>query len=108
LIAVIPTPTEAEAEESASPSFPAVADSFSFHCLSIGRWTPGGHACNVGLLNASPQNQLKCDIHLSHAGQKLIALRIPRWVNESVAMLRQRKNRGVSSTFSGFARLGWP
>ena len=33
----------------------------------------GGHTCNVGLLNASPQNQFTCDIHPSQAGQKLIA-----------------------------------
>jgi len=33
----------------------------------------GGHTCNVGLLNASPQNQFACDIHPSQSGQKLIA-----------------------------------
>ena len=33
----------------------------------------GGHTCNVGLLNASPQDQLACDIHPSQSGQKLIA-----------------------------------
>jgi lysophospholipase L1-like esterase len=33
----------------------------------------GGHTCNVGLLNASPQNQFLCDIHPSQSGQKLIA-----------------------------------
>src|SRR5216684_765970 len=33
----------------------------------------GGHTCNVGLLNASPQDQFTCDIHPSQAGQKLIA-----------------------------------
>jgi len=33
----------------------------------------GGHTCNVGLLNASPQNQFVCDIHPSQSGQKLIA-----------------------------------
>jgi lysophospholipase L1-like esterase len=32
-----------------------------------------GHTCNVGLLNASPQNQFACDIHPSQSGQKLIA-----------------------------------
>ena len=33
----------------------------------------GGHTCNVGLLNASAQNQFVCDIHPSQSGQKLIA-----------------------------------
>jgi len=33
----------------------------------------GGHTCNVGLLNASPQDQFACDIHPSQSGQKLIA-----------------------------------
>jgi lysophospholipase L1-like esterase len=33
----------------------------------------GGHTCNVGLLNASPQDQFVCDIHPSQSGQKLIA-----------------------------------
>jgi len=33
----------------------------------------GGHTCNVGLLNASVQNQFVCDIHPSQSGQKLIA-----------------------------------
>ena len=33
----------------------------------------GGHTCNVGLLNASAQNQFVCDVHPSQSGQKLIA-----------------------------------
>ena len=33
----------------------------------------GGHTCNVGLLNASAQNQFACDVHPSQSGQKLIA-----------------------------------
>ena len=33
----------------------------------------GGHTCNVGLLNASAQDQFVCDIHPSQSGQKLIA-----------------------------------
>ena len=33
----------------------------------------GGHTCNVGLLNASAQDQFMCDIHPSQFGQKLIA-----------------------------------
>jgi lysophospholipase L1-like esterase len=33
----------------------------------------GGHTCNVGLLNASPQEQFTCDIHPSQSGHKLIA-----------------------------------
>src|SRR5207249_2076870 len=33
----------------------------------------GGHTCNAGLLNASPQNQFTCDIHPRQSGQMLIA-----------------------------------
>lgn len=32
----------------------------------------GGQTCGAGLLNASPQNQLLCDVHPSQSGQKLI------------------------------------
>lgn len=32
----------------------------------------GGQTCRAGLLNASPQNQLTCDVHPSQSGQKLI------------------------------------
>lgn len=34
--------------------------------------TAGGHTCNVGLLNASPENQFSCDIHASQSGHQLI------------------------------------
>ena len=48
-----------------------VADVFtSFQAAAA---SAGGHTCNVGLLNASPQNQSACDIHPSQSGQKLIA-----------------------------------
>jgi lysophospholipase L1-like esterase len=40
----------------------------------------GGHACNAGLLNASPQNQFICDIHPSQSGQALIARTIEQTV----------------------------
>ena len=33
----------------------------------------GGKTCRAGLLNASPQNQLTCDVHPSQSGQKLLA-----------------------------------
>ena len=48
-----------------------VADVFTaFQAIAA---TAGGHTCNVGLLNASPQDQFACDIHPSQSGQKLIA-----------------------------------
>jgi lysophospholipase L1-like esterase len=48
-----------------------VADVFSaFQAATV---PVGGHTCNAGLLNASPQNQFTCDIHPSQSGQKLIA-----------------------------------
>jgi lysophospholipase L1-like esterase len=51
-----------------------VADVFSAFQAIAG--TAGGHTCNVGLLNASPQDQFVCDIHPSQSGQKLIARRV--------------------------------
>jgi lysophospholipase L1-like esterase len=33
----------------------------------------GGKTCDEGLLNASPQNQLTCDVHTSQSGQEVIA-----------------------------------
>jgi lysophospholipase L1-like esterase len=48
-----------------------VADVFTAFQAIAG--SAGGHTCNVGLLNASPQNQFACDIHPSQSGQKLIA-----------------------------------
>ena len=48
-----------------------VADVFT--ALQAAAGPAGGHTCNVGLLNASPQNQFACDIHPSQSGQKLIA-----------------------------------
>jgi hypothetical protein len=33
----------------------------------------GGNSCNAGLLNASVQNQLLCDVHPSQSGHQLIA-----------------------------------
>jgi len=44
----------------------------------------GGHACNAGLLNASPQNQLVCDMHPSQSGQALIA----RTIEQTVGTMR--------------------
>ncbi len=49
----------------------AVADVFTaFQGIAA---SAGGHTCNVGLLNASAQDQFVCDIHPSQSGQKLIA-----------------------------------
>lgn len=33
----------------------------------------GGHTCAAGLLNATPGNQLTCDVHPSQSGQQLLA-----------------------------------
>jgi len=38
----------------------------------------GGKTCNAGLLNASVQNQLLCDVHPSQSGHLLIAQTIAR------------------------------
>jgi lysophospholipase L1-like esterase len=38
----------------------------------------GGNTCNAGLLNASVQNQLLCDVHPSQSGHQLIAETITR------------------------------
>jgi lysophospholipase L1-like esterase len=48
-----------------------VADVFTAFQAAAG--PAGGHTCNAGLLNASPQNQFTCDIHPSQSGQALIA-----------------------------------
>jgi lysophospholipase L1-like esterase len=48
-----------------------VADVFTAFQAAAG--PAGGHTCNVGLLNASSQDQFACDIHPSQSGQKLIA-----------------------------------
>ena len=48
-----------------------VADVFAAFHAAAG--PAGGHTCNVGLLNASPQNQFTCDIHPSQSGQMLLA-----------------------------------
>jgi len=48
-----------------------VADVFTaFQTASV---PAGGHTCNAGLLNASPQNEFTCDVHPSQSGQMLIA-----------------------------------
>jgi len=48
-----------------------VADAFTaFQQAAAGA---GGHTCQAGLLNASPQNQFACDVHPSQSGQKLLA-----------------------------------
>jgi lysophospholipase L1-like esterase len=48
-----------------------VADAFStFQQVAA---SVAGHTCAAGLLNASPQNQLTCDVHPSQSGQQLLA-----------------------------------
>lgn len=59
------------AAASARAGSTVVADVFTaFQAIAA---PAGGHTCNVGLLNASPQDQFACDIHPSQSGQKLIA-----------------------------------
>ncbi len=55
----------------AAPTGAVVADVFTAFQTAAG--AAGGHTCNVGLLNASPQSQFTCDIHPSQSGQMLIA-----------------------------------
>lgn len=50
-----------------------VADVFlAFQIAASGPFA-AGQTCKAGLLNASPQNQLDCDVHPSQSGQQLIA-----------------------------------
>lgn len=55
----------------AAPAGAPVADVFTAFQTAAG--PAGGHTCNVGLLNASQQNEFVCDIHPSQSGQALIA-----------------------------------
>jgi lysophospholipase L1-like esterase len=48
-----------------------VADAFSTFQQAAAY--AAGHTCAAGLLNASPQNQLTCDVHPSQSGQQLLA-----------------------------------
>jgi lysophospholipase L1-like esterase len=48
-----------------------VADAFSTFQQAAA--SAAGHTCAAGLLNASPQNQLTCDVHPSQSGQQLLA-----------------------------------
>lgn len=41
----------------------------------------GGKTCNAGLLNASAQNQLLCDVHPSQSGHRLITATIARFLH---------------------------
>ncbi len=49
-----------------------VADVFRAFQAAAATAFAGGQTCKTGLLNASPQNQLMCDVHPSQSGQKLI------------------------------------
>jgi hypothetical protein len=48
-----------------------VADAFT--AFQQAAQAAGGKTCNAGLLNASPTNQLTCDVHPSRSGQLLLA-----------------------------------
>ncbi|HXC79795.1 MAG TPA: GDSL-type esterase/lipase family protein [Candidatus Acidoferrum sp.] len=50
-----------------------VADVFDAFKTAANTTFAGGNTCKAGLLNASPQNQLLCDVHPSQSGQQLIA-----------------------------------
>jgi hypothetical protein len=51
-----------------------IADAFSaFLAAASSNPLAGGKTCVAGLLNASVQNQLVCDVHPSQSGHKLIA-----------------------------------
>jgi lysophospholipase L1-like esterase len=50
-----------------------VADVFRAFEIAASNPFAGGQTCRAGLLNASPQNQLTCDVHPSQSGQQLIA-----------------------------------
>ena len=66
---------EALANAAATEGVP-VADVFTaFQTVAS---AAGGHTCNAGLLNASPQNEFVCDVHPSQSGQRLIAAAVER------------------------------
>jgi lysophospholipase L1-like esterase len=50
-----------------------VADVFTAFQIAASTPFAGGKTCMAGLLNASPQNQLLCDVHPSQSGQLLLA-----------------------------------
>jgi lysophospholipase L1-like esterase len=55
-----------------------VADLFSAFKSVASNPAFGGKTCNAGLLNASAQDQLLCDVHPSQSGHRLIAETIAR------------------------------
>jgi lysophospholipase L1-like esterase len=50
-----------------------IADAFTTFQTAASTSFAGGQTCRAGLLNASPQNQLTCDVHPSQSGQQLLA-----------------------------------
>ena len=60
-------------EAPASAYGAVVADLFTAFKTVAVRTAFGGKTCNTGLLNASAQNQLLCDVHPSQSGHELIA-----------------------------------
>ena len=58
---------------SAAADHAVVADVFTAFGSAANTPFAGGKTCKAGLLNASPQNQLLCDVHPSQSGQQLLA-----------------------------------
>lgn len=50
-----------------------VADEFKAFKKAASTPFAGGNTCKAGLLNASPLDQFKCDVHPSQSGQQLLA-----------------------------------
>jgi lysophospholipase L1-like esterase len=60
----------------ATPAGVPVTDVFT--AFQTVAFPAGGHTCNLGLLQASPQNEFVCDVHPSQSGQRLIAAAVER------------------------------
>jgi lysophospholipase L1-like esterase len=58
---------------SARADHAVVADVFTAFQTAASTPFAAGSACRAGLLNVSPTDQLKCDVHPSQSGQQLIA-----------------------------------
>ena len=59
---------------SAKADHAVVADEFT--AFKNAAATAGGNTCRAGLLNTSPQDQFKCDVHPSQSGQQLLAVTV--------------------------------
>jgi lysophospholipase L1-like esterase len=58
---------------SAPADHAVVADVFTAFLAAPSTQFAGGKTCKAGLLNASPADQFKCDVHPSQSGQQLLA-----------------------------------